>query len=84
MFVFAHMSTAMQKDWPWESAGMRFAAIATILLLSFNVFSFFDVEIIKKIGIKKWRRVHIIFTILMALSIIIHFGLMGDHLGFLK
>jgi hypothetical protein len=84
MFVLAHMSTAMQKDWPWESAGMRFAVIATILLLSFNVYSFYDIEIIKSLGIKKWRRIHLLFTLLMALSIIIHFGLMGDHLGFLK
>lgn len=84
MFVFAHMSTAMQKDWPWESTGMRFAVIATILLVSFNVFSFFDVEIIKSIGKRKWRLIHLAFTIAMALSIVIHFGLMGDHLGFLK
>jgi hypothetical protein len=84
MFVFAHMSTALQKDWPWGSAGMRFAVIATVLLLSFNIFSFFDVEIVKSIGKKKWRYIHLIITILMAVSIIVHFGLMGDHLGFLK
>ena len=84
MLVLAHMSNAIQKDWPWASAGMRFAVIATVLLISLNLFSFFDVEIIRKIGIKKWRFIHILFTISMALSIIIHFGLMGDHLGFLK
>lgn len=84
MLVFAHMTTAMQKDWPWESTGMRFAVIATILLVSFNIFSFFDVEIIKSIGNKKWRIIHLAFTIAMALSIVIHFGLMGDHLGWLK
>jgi hypothetical protein len=84
MFVFAHMSTAMQKDWPWESTGMRFAVIATILLVSFNIFSFFDVELIKSMGKKRWRLIHLAFTMAMALSIIIHFGLMGDHLGFLK
>jgi hypothetical protein len=84
MFVLAHMFTALQKDWPWESIGMRMAQTATVLLVSFNIFSFFDVEIIKSIGIKKWRRIHLAFTIAMALSIIIHFGFMGDHLGFLK
>jgi hypothetical protein len=84
MLVFAHMSVAMQKDWPWESPGMRFAQLATVGLLSFTIFGFFDVEIIKALGKSKWRLIHIIFTLMLAWFITFHFGFMGDHLGWLK
>ena len=84
MFVLAHMSTAMQKDWPWESPGMRFAQLASIGLVAFTIFGFFDVEIIKEFGRKKWRLIHIALTLMLGAFIIFHFGLMGDHLGFLR
>ncbi len=84
MFVLAHMSTAMQKDWPWETPGMRFAQMATIGLFCFTIFGFFDIEIINAYGRKKWRLIHIIMTLILGVLIVLHFGLMGDHLGWLK
>ncbi len=86
MFVMAHMSTAMQKwyQWPWGEPGMIFAVAALILLTIFTVFSLFDVEFIKTLGRRKWRWVHLWLTFGLLLLIILHFGLMGDHLGFLK
>jgi hypothetical protein len=84
MFVLAHMSTAIQKSWPWFSIGMISAFTALTLLSIFVVFSFFDIEIIQNYGRKKWRMMHLFLTIGLALFIVVHFGLMGDHLGFLK
>ena len=84
MLVFAHMSIALQKEWPWESPGMRFAQMAAIGLLCFTIFGFFDVEIIKVYGRKKWQLIHIILTLILGALIVLHFGLMGDHLGWLK
>jgi hypothetical protein len=84
MFVLAHMYTALQKDWPWGSPGMRFAQTATIGLLCFTIFGLFDVEIIKAYGRKKWQLIHIIITLILGALLVLHFGLMGDHLGWLK
>ena len=84
MFVLAHLSAAIQKDWPWDSPGMRFAQMAAIGLLCFTIFGFFDVEIINAYGKKKWRLIHIIMTLILGALIVLHFGLMGDHLGWLK
>jgi hypothetical protein len=84
MFVFAHISIAIQKDWPWDSPGMRFAQMAAFGLIIFTIIGFFDVEIIKAYGKKKWRLLHIIMTLILGVLIIVHFGLMGDHLGWLK
>jgi hypothetical protein len=84
MLVLAHMSTALQKAWPWGSIGMISAFSATSLLSVFVVFSFFDVEIIKTYGRRRWQVIHLLLTLAMAMFIILHFGFMGDHLGFLK
>lgn len=86
MVVGAHMSTALQKwwNWPWGSVGMMSAVAGFLLLIVFTVFSLFDVEFIKTMGRIKWRWVHLLLTFGLLLIIIIHFGLMGDHLGFLK
>ncbi len=79
-----HALIALQKSWPWTSPGMVFSYAAITLLFIFTVFSFFDVEGQKVLGKRKWRWVHIILTVLLLLLIVFHFGLMGDHLGFLK
>lgn len=86
MFVMAHMSTAMLKwyQWPWGESGMMFAVAALILLIIFTIYSLFDVEFIKSLGRRKWRWVHLWLTFGLLLIIVLHFGLMGDHLGFLK
>jgi hypothetical protein len=82
----AHMSTALLKvwNWPWGSAGMNFAVSSYLLLITFTIFSLFDVEFIKKLGRHKWRWVHLLLTFGLLLLIILHFGYMGDHLGFLR
>jgi hypothetical protein len=84
--VGAHMSTALLKvwNWPWGSAGMNFAVSSYLLLITFTIFSLFDVEFIKILGREKWRWVHLLITFGLLLLIILHFGYMGDHLGFLK
>jgi hypothetical protein len=86
MVVGAHMSTALQKwwNWPWGSPGMNFAVSSFSLLIIFTIFSLFDVEFIKLLGRSKWRSVHLLLTFGLLLMIILHFGFMGDHLGFLK
>ncbi len=80
----AHMSAAMQKVWPWASAGMLFAYCSLGTLAAFTIFSVFDTELITKLGRRRWRWIHIALTFLLLAFIVIHFGLMGDHLGFLK
>jgi hypothetical protein len=86
MVVGAHMSTALQKwwNWPWGSVGMMSAVSGFVLLIAFTIFSLFDVEFIKSMGRTKWRWIHLLLTLGLLLVIVIHFGLMGDHLGFLK
>lgn len=82
--VLAHTFTALPKDWPWGSAGMVTAVLGLIVLGAFTVFSLFDIEFINRMGREKWRLVHLILTFVLVLLIVLHFGLMGDHLGFLK
>ena len=84
VLVTAHMSVALQKDWPWDTPGFRFAQVSFITILCFTIFGFFDVEFIKAFGRKKYRMLHITITLLLVLFIVLHFGLVGDHLGFLK
>jgi NADH:ubiquinone oxidoreductase subunit 6 (subunit J) len=84
MFELAHISIALQKAWPWFTPGLIFAYAGVITLTIFVIFSFFDMEIIRTYGRKRWRQMHLVITIALALLIILHFGLMGDHLGFLK
>jgi hypothetical protein len=84
MFEFAHISIALQKAWPWFTPGLLFAYIGVVTLTAFVIYSFFDVEIIKAYGRKRWRQMHLMMTIILIVLIVLHFGLMGDHLGFLK
>jgi len=84
MFESAHITIALQKAWPWLTPGLIFAYGGVGLLAIFVIISFFDVEIIKEIGKIKWRKLHFGITILLLLLIVLHLGLMGDHLGFLK
>jgi hypothetical protein len=84
MFELAHITIALQKAWPWLTPGLIFAYAGIGTLAIFVIFSFFDIEIIRAYGREKWRQMHLIITFVLALLIILHFGLMGDHLGFLK
>ena len=79
-----HILLALQKTWPWTSSGMMFSYAAISVLFVFTVFSFFDVEGQEWLGKVKWRWVHIFLTLFLALLMILHIGLVGDHLGFLK
>ena len=79
-----HTAIALQKSWPWGSPGMLFSYLSIVTMLGFTVFSFYDVEGKEWLGKKKWRSVHLILTILLFGVIVLHIGLMGDHLGFLK
>ncbi len=84
MFEFAHISIALQKAWPWFSPGLIFAYAGVGMLAFFTIFSFFDVEFIRAYGRNRWRHLHLSITISLIILIVLHFGLMGDHLGFLK
>lgn len=79
-----HTAIALQKSWPWGSPGMLFSYLSIVTMLGFTVFSFYDVEGKEWLGKRKWRKVHLILTILLFLVVVLHIGLMGDHLGFLK
>jgi hypothetical protein len=79
-----HTAIALQKSWPWGSPGMLFAYLSIVTMLGFTIFSFYDVEGKKWLGKRKWRLVHLFLTILLFMVVILHVGLMGDHLGFLN
>lgn len=85
-FVLAldHTFIALQKDWPWTSPGMIFSYLSIGTMAFYTVFSFYDVEGKEVLGEQKWRYVHVFLLILLILWVVLHFGLMGDHLGFLK
>lgn len=84
MFELAHISIALQKAWPWFSPGLIFAYAGVGTLAFFVIFSFFDMEIIKDYGKARWQKIHLAITITLIILIVLHFGLMGDHLGWLK
>jgi len=84
LMAIDHTFIALQKDWPWFSAGMIFSYLAIINLFGFTVFSFYDVEGVKHFGKKKWRYLHLFLLIVLVLWVVLHVGFVGDHLGFLK
>jgi len=84
VLVLDHLSIAVQKSWPWTSLGMLFAYAAFTTLWAFSLVSLFDVEVTRMWGRNKWRKVHLILTCLLALLIVLHFGYMGDHLGWIR
>ncbi len=84
MLAVDHTLIALQKDWPWSSSGMIFSYLAIGTLVFYTVFSFYDVEGKEYFGDKKWRYIHVALLFILILWVVLHFGLMGDHLGFLK
>jgi hypothetical protein len=82
--VLAHTLAALPKPWPWGSEGMVTAVLGLIVLGIFTGFSLFDVEFIERMGREKWRVVHLLLTFALVVFIVLHIGLMGDHLGFMK
>jgi len=79
-----HTFVALQKDWLWSSPGMLFSYMAVVLLFCFTVYSLFSIETIEEDEKRKARWPNIVFIGAIVVTLVLHIGLMGDHLGFLK
>lgn len=85
-FVFAmdHTLVALQKDWLWLSPGMLFSYIALALLLCFTIYTMVVVGGHRSGEARKIGKGQIVLIMGIVITILLHIGLMGDHLGFLK
>ena len=80
IFLFSiHSIILLIKYYPRAESGFLLCGLASILFLIFGFTSLWRSEIIKKIGFKQWKLLHIALTVLTIILVLAHVIDAGSH-----
>lgn len=79
LFGLIHATLLIMGPYSWDAEPNLYGVFAILIFGAIAITSFNRQTLISKIGLKQWKRLHLIFIILFALIIIYHSVTFGYH-----